>query len=252
MSTEALRFAATLKEAEAPSRPLGEEASVDGLRSKGATGAGIRDVASWLLRVVRACDTVVANKRINAVTRISQARLLAVAIHLRDDLKPSQLQTLLARWEKVSFRIYGMLGHDARTRVGEYVRLAWQVVNEEPPPSAIDAAVGEIGDEFPIVDAANARRNANCYDGWESELRYFMYRYEEYLAQTQKQNFRNEQWEVVVSGTGRAALAAGFDGLRVPSKPDPGGVNLVIFRKSSRGPVITLVNADALEVLGKD
>ena len=166
MSTEALRFAATLREAEAPSRPLGEEASVDALRSKATTAAGIRDAANWLLRVVRACDTVTANKRINAVTRISQARLLAVAIHLRDDIKPTQRQALLARWEKVSFRIYGMCGYDARTKVGEYVRLAWEIINSELTPSAIGEAIGAIGEDYPIAKAVDALRNENCYDGW--------------------------------------------------------------------------------------
>ena len=37
----------------------------------------------------------------------------------------------------------------------------------------------------------------NCYDGWESELRYFMFRYEEHLAREQHLNFSNEQWEKI-------------------------------------------------------
>jgi hypothetical protein len=38
-------------------------------------------------------------------------------------------------------------------------------------------------------------RNTNCYSDWGEELRYFFFRYEEYLAQEQGQNFKNEQWE---------------------------------------------------------
>lgn len=197
LSTEALRFAATLRADEAPSRPLGEQDSVDVVRAVATDAKRIREVANWLLRVTQACDTVTANPRLNAVTRISQARLLAIAIHLRDDIKVKQRETLLARWEKVSFRIFGMLGHDARTRVGDYVRLAWRVINENLPVQSIDDAIGEIGEDFTIEEAVAALRKENCYEGWENELRYFMFRYEEDLAAQQKLNFSNEQWEKI-------------------------------------------------------
>jgi hypothetical protein len=197
LSTEALRFAATLRMSEAPSRPSGEKESVDVLRSAAGNAKQIREVASWLLRVTQACDIVTANPRLNAVTRISQARLLATAIYLRDDIGGKQRDELLARWEKVSFRIYGMLRNDARTRVGDYVRLAWRAVNERLSVQAINTAIGEIGREFTIEDAVANLRDNNCYEGWESELRYFMFRYEEHLAKKQKLNFSNEQWEKI-------------------------------------------------------
>ena len=123
---------------------------------RGATGTAkkIRDVAEWLLRVTEACETVTGNPRLSAVTRISQARLLATAIHLREDITPKQRKQLLSRWEKVSFRIYGLLNKDARTRVGDYVRLAWRVINKQLSVDAIDEAIGEIGEEFPIEHVA--------------------------------------------------------------------------------------------------
>jgi hypothetical protein len=197
MSTEALRFAATLWSEDAPNRPLGEKDSVNIFRDSAVNAKGIRDVAHWLLKVTQACNTVTANPRMNAVTRIAQARLLATAIYLRDDIKGKQREALLARWEKVSFRIYGMLGNDARKRVGDYVRLAWSVVNEKLSVKAIDAAIGDIGKDFPIDEAVEALLNTNCYDGWENELRYFMFRYEEHLARENGQNFSNEQWEKI-------------------------------------------------------
>ena len=197
LSTEALRFAATLNVTETPNRPLGEKDAVAELRGAAGTAKKIRDVAAWLLRVTKACETVTANPRLNAVTRISQARLLATAIHLREDITPMQRQQLLCRWEKVSFRIYGLLKKDARTRVGDYVRLAWQVINEQLSGDAIDEAIGKIGEEFPVEDAVDLLRNENCYDGWEAELRYFMFRYEEHLAREQKLNFSNEHWEKI-------------------------------------------------------
>ena len=195
LSTEALRFAATLNVKETPNRPLGERDAVAELRGATGTAKKVRAVAAWLLRVTEACETVTGNPRLNAVTRISQARLLATAIHLREDITPKQRQQLLSRWEKVSFRIYGLSNKDARTSVGDYVRLAWQVINKQLSVDAIDEAIGEIGEKFPIEYAVDFLRNENCYDGWKAELRYFMFRYEEHLAREQKLNFSNEQWE---------------------------------------------------------
>lgn len=196
LSTEALRFAATLYNKNAPSRPLGEQDSVDLLRSAAQNADQIRKVANWLLAVTKACDTVTENSRLNAVTRISQARLLAIAIYLKKNMKAGERDALLAHWEKVSFRIYGMLNKDSRTGVGDYVRLAWSIVNEiSLSPQSIHSSLKAIGTGFPIEDAVDAMRNSNCYDGWEVELRYFMFRYEEHLARKQKLNFSNEQWK---------------------------------------------------------
>lgn len=195
LSTEALRFAATLYTGEEPRRPLGEEGSVDALRSEATTAKTIREVASWLLSVTKSSDAVVADVRTNAVTRIAQARLLATAINLRDELKGTERKALLRRWERVSFRIYGMLGKDARTGVGDYVGLAWRIVNDELSFKEIDSAIGEIGEEFPIGKAVEELRGTNRYEGWETELRYLMYRYEEHLAKEQGlKNLKNEQW----------------------------------------------------------
>ncbi len=128
-----------------PNRPLGERDAVTELRGATGTAKKIRDVAEWLLRVTEACETVTGNPRLSAVTRISQARLLATAIHLREDITPKQRKQLLSRWEKVSFRIYGLLNKDARTRVGDYVRLAWRVINKQ---LSVDRGVQNQGQDY--------------------------------------------------------------------------------------------------------
>ncbi len=198
LSTEALRFAATLRARTSPSRTMSEEDSVHALRDVALSGAkSLREVASWLLDVTKATDKVVANHRLNAVTRIGQARLLAVAIHLRDDLSKEEKEKLLAQWERVTFRIYGMLGNDARTRVGDYIRLAWMVVNEKPTADGIRKKIAAIGEDFSIDEAVDELRDANCYEGWEVELRYFMFRYEEYLSKQKGMIFSKDQWEKI-------------------------------------------------------
>ena len=200
LSTEALRFAATLRVPNLTNRPLSEQAAVEALRparSGPCNAAEIRKVARWLLKVTKACDEVIADPRLNAVTRISQARLLAVAIHLRKDIKAPERKELLARWEKVSFRIYGMLNKDARTGVGDYVRLAHRTIKERISPAEIHAGIKNIGAPYTIEFAVKSLRNSNCYEGWADELRYFMSRYEEYLAKEDDLNFKNEQWEKI-------------------------------------------------------
>ena len=77
------------------------------------------------------------------------------------------------------------------------MRLAWLVVNKKLSVDAIDKALVEIGKDFPIEDAVDCMRNADCYDNWKAELRYFMFRYEEHLTRKQKLNFSNEQWEKI-------------------------------------------------------
>ena len=59
------------------------------------------------------------------------------------------------------------------------------------------SAIGDIGSGYPIDEAVEALRGVNCYEGWEDELRYMMFRYEEHLAREQKLNFSNEQWEKI-------------------------------------------------------
>jgi hypothetical protein len=229
MSTEALRFAATLWTDKVANRPFGEKDAVDILRDGSRDAKRIREVAHWLLKTTEACNTVTADPRINAVTRISQARLLAVALYLRDDIKPAQRTPLLARWEKISFRIYGMLGNDARKRVGDYVRLAWQIVNEKLSPKDIDAQLSEIGKEFPIEQAVSALRNTNCYVGWESELRYFMFRYEEHLAREKGLNFRNEQWAKIWMESPSDSIEHIFPESKAPDKLKHRLGNLVLL-----------------------
>ena len=196
LSTESMRFTATLYSPDRPNRPLGEEDAALLLyeRSKGGPEKVI-ETTRWLRRVTEAVDEVAANRRRDAVTRIVHARLVAIAIHLRDDLKQSEKDKILSRWENVTFRIFGMFQRDARTAVGDYVRLAWRIVHEDLPPEAILEELSKIGDNFPVTEAIRNLRNADCYTGWGEDLRYFLYRYEEYLSRKAGQNFDNEQWE---------------------------------------------------------
>ncbi len=100
-------------------------------------------------------------------------------------------------WEKTSFRIFGLCGKDARTGVGDYVRLAWDTLNDVGlNADVISEKIRNIseGKEHSIDWALIQIENENCYEGWEEELRYLLFRYEENLAKQQGQTFSNEQW----------------------------------------------------------
>ena len=199
LSTESLRFAATLRVSTLPSRPLGEQAAVDELRLGIDTPKHIREVGRWLLKVTEACDKIHRDSRRNAVTQIAQARLLAVAIELKPRLRRAAKDELLGLWESVVFRIYGLMGRDARTSVGDFVRLAWRIVNERMSFDEMAEEIVDIGADFPISQAIRTIRGTNCYEGWEDHLRYFMARYEEHLADEYGIGLAEEIWEKIWS-----------------------------------------------------
>ena len=195
LSTESLRFAATLRATECPSRPLGEEEAALLLSSQSASGpTEVLETTKWLKDVTEAVDMLTADHRKNAVTDIVQARLVATALHLRGDLSGEEKDEILHRWENVTFRIYGMYNKDARTAVGDYVRLAWRIVNKNLNATKIKEELSAIGAAFPIAGAVKSLQSRDCYTARQEDLRYFFYRYEEHLADEAGLNFDNEQW----------------------------------------------------------
>ena len=177
LSTEALRFGATLDSPSQISKPLGEEQAVENLRNQCENAAEAIEVSNWLLKVTKAIDRFLKHTRPSreAVSKISQARLLAVAIILRN-FSSDQEKKLLDQWEKTTFRIFGLCGKDARTRVGHYVRLAWDTLNDtEINADSISERIQNIseGKDYSIASTLYQLKNSNCYEEWEDELRIF-------------------------------------------------------------------------------
>ena len=198
LSTESLRFAATLRSENQPSRALGAESAVNTLLEQSSKADEVIDTSSWLLSVTGAVDALRANRRQNAVTQIAHARLVAVAVNLRDDLTCNEKEIILQRWENVTFRIYGIYGKDARTAVGDYVRLAWKIWKEKLSSEQIMSRLSAIGRGYP-GNEESVRRELSKKDAYGQsltleELRYFFHRYEEYLSSEAGQNFSNEHW----------------------------------------------------------
>lgn len=209
---EIIRFAATLKKEDISSKTLNEEDSLQYFReycSKGKKPTNIRnirEITSWLLGVTQKLTDLYNNRRLKTVTEITQARLLAVAILLRSDLKENDRNKLLGQWERTTFRVYGIFGKDSRTKVGDYVKAAHYVYNSKSKDiGKILDMVKNIGYEYPIGDAIKELEKSDCYNGWTEELRYFFYRYEEYCSQNMggelTQSVWSKIWEANVSKT---------------------------------------------------
>lgn len=195
MSSESLRFAAALKSTAQSNRVPSEEDAVETLR-KLASGSikNTIDISRWIRKVVNAREKLEDDKRRTAVTKIAHARLLAVAIELAD-IPSTQRDELLRAWEKVTFRIFGMCRKDARTRVGDYVRLARRIMSGDlDHKDALKEIRTLATGEFSIQSAVDQLRGRNCYGEWEEELRYFMFRYEEHLAREAGHKYENNEW----------------------------------------------------------
>lgn len=192
---EILSIAATLWNKEQISKPLSAEKAIDLFRELSLENTlQIVEISNWILDVTEKLVEIYSDQRIKAVTDISHARLLAVAIKLESKLKAYEVNELLDWWERVTFRIFGIYKRDSRTKVGDYTKLAYAIINENMTKDDIIEEFRVIGLDYPIDDAVRELREADCYNGWENDLKYFLYRYEEYLAKQQGENISAEIW----------------------------------------------------------
>ena len=194
IDTEALRFASTLRCQYSVSKVFNEEDAVGRLMNEvDASVARTIEISNWLLKVVNAVNRLQAEMR-QPVTKIRHARLLAVSIILRG-FPDEEERKLLDQWEKTSFRIFGLCRKDARTGVGDFVRLASEIQrNLDLSSYDISEKIRQIGADYTIDEVRDLLWNTDCYTEWKEELRYLLYRYEEHLAEQRGQMFDNEQW----------------------------------------------------------
>lgn len=191
---ELLRFAATLIELGEHSRVLTAADSIEVLRricSEGGRGSLFR-VTNFLVDVAKALRDIARSPATRAVARVSQARLLYVGISLARGLTADERSLALEQWERVTFRIFGLCRKDARTKRGDYTRLACRIYHGTAsakgapalPPSLAEIC-GQLqslaGDEYAIEKAVVSLVKPDWYD-WEGTLRYILFRYEEHLA----------------------------------------------------------------------
>ncbi len=164
---EILRFSATLLENDDISKVSGAENAIKFFRKKCQEEPKyVLSVSDTFLKIAKQLEYLITNPRLKAVNKISHARLLAVAIMLNKVLDENEKKLILKEWEKVTFRIFGLNRRDARTKVGEYVRLARLVFKADNMSVAeIAKKVASLGEDYPATEAAKQLRDTNCYEG---------------------------------------------------------------------------------------
>ncbi len=200
LGEEILRFAATLKHDTELSKNLSSEDAFDFFRSYCMEKpTRILEVGKWLYDVTSQLTFLHSNPRLSAVTDISHARLLAIAILQSSKLSKKEREDILDLWERITFKIFGLHRKDARTSVGEYVRTACKVYKNQLTAKEIVQTFNNIGADYPINQAIQKMKNSDLYNDWENDLRYFLYRYEEYLCQEQGSEISKEIWAQIWS-----------------------------------------------------
>jgi hypothetical protein len=202
---EIIRFAATLKDSRETGRPLSAEDTLEFFKndckdqnSNDLVINKIIDNTLWLKEITSCLSKLYSDKRRKAVTDITQARLLAVAIMLRKDLREEEQNRLLEQWERTSFKIFGLFRKDGRTKVGEYVRAA-KKIRKDANANVNDLlnSISVIGSDFPIETAVEDLKKHDFYNNWQQELRYFFYRYEEHLSEINGTQLNQAIWEEI-------------------------------------------------------
>jgi len=185
---EVLRITSTLYYGTEQGKPRSADDSLDVIRDACSLPKHPEEMSMRLLRVAELTTEVYRNVQWNVVTDILHARLLAVALFLANGVSSHERQMLFEQWERVTFRIFGLLQKDSRTKVGDYVRLASRIVKGDPNHQSFNqimTALKELGAEYPITDAiSQGLLRTDLYWVSPEVCRYVLWNYEEALAHT--------------------------------------------------------------------
>jgi hypothetical protein len=196
---EVLRVTATLFYGSEQGRPRPADESLDVLIAACTTSADPERITKRLLQIAKLLTKIYRQAQLEVVTDILHARVLAVALHLATGVSEAERLKLLDQWERVTFRIFGLLQKDSRTKVGDYVRLASRIVKGDPNYQSFNQimkSLRELGAEYSIKEAVeDGLRWADLY--WESPevCRYILWNYEESLARAGGQNATLDEHE---------------------------------------------------------
>ena len=228
LSKEALTFGAILISEKRVGKSISEKNAVEYLMGRSDyTTFGAIKISNWILAVTEAFNKFFqyTNSSKRAVTKITHARLLGLAIMMRN-CSIEEREKLLEAWERATFRIFGLCRTDGRKEKSEYVSLAWETLNA----SGLDAdyilnRVKNLDASYSIDETLI--ENRNCYQRWEEVLRYLLYRYEEHLAKQKGRNIQKMDWISIWKASASRSvehILPQSKGSRVPLDADQEGV----------------------------
>jgi hypothetical protein len=183
---EVLAVTATLYYGLEQGKPRSADASLEVIREACDTQGSPEKITKRLLKVSKLLTRVYGQVQLSAVTKILHSRVLAVALYLAEGVTEAERSKLLDQWERVTFRIFGLLGKDSRTKVGDYTRLASRIVRGDINVQSFNqimAQLRELGRDHNSVDAARTGlRSLSLYHDDPEACRYILWNYEEALA----------------------------------------------------------------------
>lgn len=197
LGDEALRFLGTWLKPDRSNRIVGQEEAFQTAALKAEQNfSSIMDVGRKLKDVTSAVEELNSNVRLNAVTRILHARFVAVAVNL-SNYQESDKKEILSLWEKVTFRIFGLGGADSRNKIGDFVRLGYNIYRGKIKTVDVLEELRRIGSDYKIADVVAEKDWSHCYEGWTEELRYLLFRYDESLSQRASERLNASQWNKI-------------------------------------------------------
>lgn len=156
-------------------------------------------ISKWISNVASELVKLYSEKRLNAVTDISHARMLAIAIRLSDSYTLDEKSEMLKEWEKVTFLLFGLHRKDSRFRVGDYVRVARRIRKGEVDFDGAIKEIKAIANKFTIDAAITNLMGEDWYGSYDNDLKYLLFRYEEYLAKNEGEKISKETWDKIWS-----------------------------------------------------
>lgn len=203
---EVLRITSTLYYGTEQGKPRSAEDSLEVIRDVCSLPKHPEEMSTRILRVAELTTEVYRNAQWNVIADILHARVLAVALFLANGVSSHERQMLFEQWERVTFRIFGLLQKDSRTKVGDYVRLASRIVKGDPNYQSFNqimTALKELGAGYPVADAVGqGLRRSDLYSVSPDVCRYVLWNYEEALADrkgpsaTVNEHERAQIWEL--------------------------------------------------------
>lgn len=185
---EVLRVAMTIRYGQESARPIPAERALDLCRIVCCIDKDAIIVSQWLYDVASQLVSLYENRVLGHVTRILHARILAVSLQITNSLNESERERAIAQWERSTFRIYGLLRKDSRTKVGDFVRLAHQIFHCDKTANTYQLIMHRLRELCgeTIEDAVKeGLEQKNCYENTEV-TQYVLWRYEEHLCKKNK------------------------------------------------------------------
>lgn len=178
-----LKISATLKINKPQSKLMQPEDALEYIREEcNSQPKNIFVFTELILNVTEKLNDLNNESKLKTIAKISQSRLLWTSIHL-SNLKQEDKNKLIELWEKLSFIIFGIYRSDARYAVGDFVKLSRKIYRNKTKKDFANFKnqIKIISKDYPIVNYKAELSKKNCYEHWKDNLRYFFFKYEEFL-----------------------------------------------------------------------